>query len=158
MQNFIQNPYPPPKPLEHEKFIKPKPTWENQLEKSSNLQPRTSSNNTPIQKTTNNPPSTTPNLPSTNPNPPSTHYQQHRIHLVEAQSESRSTKQYKNDHRSPPRSNPEKPSLFQQKRPPQPPISTHPDQTQNNLALFNKNDHPDHRSPPRPNPEKPSPL
>ena len=26
MQNFIQNPYPPPKPLEHEKIIKPKPT------------------------------------------------------------------------------------------------------------------------------------
>ena len=33
MQNFIQNPYPPPKPPEHEKFIKPKPTWENQSRK-----------------------------------------------------------------------------------------------------------------------------
>ena len=75
-------------------------------EKSSNLQPRTSSNNTLIQKTTNNPPSTTPNPSSTNPNPLSTCHQQHRIHLVEAQSESRLTKQYKNDHRSPPRSNP----------------------------------------------------
>ena len=33
MQNFIQNPYPPPKSLEHEKIIKPKPTWENQPRK-----------------------------------------------------------------------------------------------------------------------------
>ena len=38
MQNFIQNPYPPSKPPEHEKIIKPKPTWENQHRKMSNLE------------------------------------------------------------------------------------------------------------------------
>ena len=38
MQNFIQNPYPPSKPPEHEKIIKLKPTWENQPKKMSNLE------------------------------------------------------------------------------------------------------------------------
>ena len=52
MQHFIKNPYPPPKPPEHEKIIKLKPTWENQPKKiikpptqknvkPRNLQPRT---------------------------------------------------------------------------------------------------------------------
>ena len=46
MQHFIQNPYPPPKPPEHEKIIKPKPIWENQPRKiikpstQKNVKPR----------------------------------------------------------------------------------------------------------------------
>ena len=113
MQNFIQNPYPPPKPPEHEKFIKPKPTWENQPRKiikppTQNFikqHPADQQHQIRRQQT-------------------QIHHQQHWIHLVEAQFESRSIKQYRNDHWSPPRSNPKRPSPLQQKRPPRPPIST----------------------------------
>ena len=89
MQNFIQNPYPPLKPPEHEKFITQthmrKPTHKNHQTSNPELHQTTPRR------------STTPNPPSTNPNPPSTCHQQHQIHLVEAQLESRSTKQYENN-------------------------------------------------------------
>ena len=112
MQNFIQNPYPSPKPPEHEKFIKLKPTWENQPRKI-------------IKPPTQKPP--TQNFIKQHQicrQQTQIHHQQHRIHLVEAQFESRSIKQYRNDHWSPPRSNPKRPSPLQQKWPPQPLIST----------------------------------